>query len=140
MTEPKSVEKGDQVEVHYSLKLEDGTVVNASPESDPLSFSAGGTEVLAPVSEGVIGMAPGEKKTLTVPPESAFGMADDELKTEVPRSKIPRGAKEGDRLTDSVSQKSWTVRELKHDVAVLDGNHPLAGQTVIVELELAAVK
>jgi FKBP-type peptidyl-prolyl cis-trans isomerase SlyD len=140
MSDRKSVQKGDQVEVHYNLKLPDGTLVQSSRGEKPLVFAAGGDEVLKPISEGVIGMESGEQKQVTVPPERGFGLRDDSLRTEIPRSKIPRDTKEGDRLTDTQSQKTWTVRELKHEVAVLDANHPLAGLTVVFELELTGLK
>lgn len=135
-----SVQQGDEVELHYNLKLPDGTLVQSSRDDKPLNFVAGGEAVLQPIGEGVIGMKPGEHKAVTVPPECAFGARDENLMTDIPRSRIPRDAKEGDRLTDTQSQKSWTVRELKHEVAVVDANHPLAGQTVVFELELAALK
>lgn len=140
MSEKKSVVNGDQVDVHFSVTLQDGTPVQSSEPTKPLRFVAGTQEVLEPISKAVIGMSPGETKELILPPERAFGMRDEHLRTEVPRSQVPRDAKEGDRLTDPKTQETWTVRELKHDVVVVDGNHPLAGHTLVFELELAAVR
>jgi peptidylprolyl isomerase len=139
MPEKRMVQKGDHVAVHYNLKLEDGTVLQSSQANEPINFAAGSAEVLQPVSEAVIGMSPGEKKEVTVPPERAFGLRDESLTAEVSRSKIPQDTKEGDSLKDTASQQTWMVRELKPEIAVLDGNHPLAGQTVVFELELASV-
>jgi len=140
MGELRRVEKGDQVAVHYTLKLKDGTTVQSSKDEEPLKFAAGGTDVIEPISAGVIGMTPGEEKDLTVPPEKGFGERDEELVQEIPRERVPRDTKEGDRLSDQQSDKVWTVRELKHDSVVLDGNHPLAGHILVFQLEVASVE
>ena len=60
MTQAK---QGDNVLIHYTGKLEDGTVFDSSRDRDPLQFSIGGGQVIPGFEAAVVGMAPGESKT-----------------------------------------------------------------------------
>lgn len=94
------------------------------------------------VSRGVIGMRPGEKKTFTLPCEQAFGERDADLEERVPVAELPEGAEEGDRLTATTPEgeelEVW-IRAIEGDEALVDGNHPLAGETVVFEVEIVSV-
>ena len=65
---------GDTVLVHYTGKLEDGTVFDSSVERGvPFSFTLGENRVIAGWEQGILGMKVGEKKTLNIPPELGYG-------------------------------------------------------------------
>jgi hypothetical protein len=65
---------GSVVSVHYTGKLQDGTVFDSSlTRGQPISFVLGSGQVIKGWDEGILGMRVGEKKTLTVPPEKAYG-------------------------------------------------------------------
>ncbi len=136
------VHAGDVVSIHYTGRLEDGSVFDSSEAEEPLEFVAGGPEVIAGVSHAVVGMAEGEKKQITVRPEQGFGERRKELERKVPRSTLPPDAKLYDSLstTSEGEQIVLWVRELTDEHAVIDANHPLAGQTLSFEIEIAAIK
>lgn len=70
------VKSGDQVRVHYTGKLTDGTVFDSSiPRGEPFEFTVGAGLVIAGWDEGLLGMKAGGKRTLTVPPEMGYGQA-----------------------------------------------------------------
>jgi len=136
------VNEGDVVRVHYTGRLPDGTVFGSSQERDPLVFAAGEGNVIPGVAQAVVGMSEGEKKTVTLPPEDAFGQRDPALEQTVPRSQLPDQVKEGDQLQAVQGDREipiW-VRQLGDDSAVLDANHPLAGQTLEFDLELVSIE
>ena len=135
------VNQGDQVKVHYTVKLSDGTVVDSSEGGEPLGFVAGGEQVIPGVSKAVLGMEIGQSQTVTVPPEEAYGPHHAEAVQKVERGMLPPDVKEGDQLRASSGDQQFVVRvvELGDDHAVLDANHPLAGQTLVFDLELAEV-
>lgn len=71
-----AVKPGDQVRVHYTGKLTDGTVFDSSiPRGEPFEFTVGAGLVIAGWDEGLLGMKAGGKRTLTVPPEMGYGEA-----------------------------------------------------------------
>jgi peptidylprolyl isomerase len=135
------VKQGDRVKVHYTGRHEDGTVFDSSDGKAPLEFTAGGPEVIPGVSKAVIGMEAGQKKTVTIPPAEGYGTHDDGLVSEVPVERLPDGAKVGDRLEARGGEQTFVVwvRELDDEKAKIDANHPLAGATLVFDLELVEI-
>jgi peptidylprolyl isomerase len=87
-------------------------------------------------------MANGEKKTVTIPPEQGYGDRNPALEQSVPLDNLPEGVQEGDQLRlvhDEQEIPVW-VREINEDeeVAKIDANHPLAGVTLVFDLELVS--
>ncbi len=135
------VNQGDVVRIHYTGRLEDGTEFDNSRTRDPLEFVAGGGNVIQGVSQGVIGMSEGETKTVTVPPEEAYGERNPALEQKVAREDLPEGVQEGAQLRAVQGDREipvW-VRKLDDAGAVIDANHPLAGKTLVFDLELVEV-
>ncbi len=69
---------GDTVKVHYTAKLDDGTVFDSSIQRDPLEFTIGQGQIIPGFEQAVVGMQAGELKTASVPSESAYGPYRDE--------------------------------------------------------------
>jgi FKBP-type peptidyl-prolyl cis-trans isomerase 2 len=134
------INSGDQVRVHYEGRLEDGTVFDSSAEREPLEFEAGSDQLIPGFSHAVVGMEMGEKKTVTLPPEDAYGDARPEMMQRVPTAELPEGVKVGDQLVAHAGEQTIPVKvtEMNADEAVLDANHPLAGKTLIFDIEIVA--
>ena len=137
-----TVKKGDKVSIHYVGLLEDKTIFDRSEKDDPLQFEAGTDEILAGISNGVIGMAVGEKKTITLSPEQAYGNRIAGLEQAVPLSDLPNGVQVGDLLSGEIQgeQIILSVVEINGDTATLDANHPLAGHTLTFDIELVGLE
>ena len=75
----KKAKSGDMVKIHYIGKTEDESVVGSSKGRNPIEFEIGAGNVISGLENGVIGMAVGDKKSITVPPEDAFGHVREEL-------------------------------------------------------------
>jgi hypothetical protein len=67
------VAMGDTVAITYVLRLADGTLVDASPESTSYRFALGSPKVLPGLSLGVEGMRRGETREIVIPPELGYG-------------------------------------------------------------------
>ena len=136
------VSQGDVVRVHYAGRLEDGTEFDSSRDRDPLEFVAGADTVIQGVSHGVIGMSEGETKTIIVPPEEAYGERNPALEQTIASADLPEGVREGTQLRAVQGDREipvW-VRKLDDASAVIDANHPLAGKTLVFDLELVEVQ
>ena len=135
------IEVGDRVRIHYTAKLENGEVVESTRDREPLSFKIGSEALLPALQESLIGLAKGDKKKITVPPEKGFGERTAELVQELPRSSFEgkMDASAGDlvelKLRDG-TQRLAVVDNVKEDTVVLDLNHPLAGETLVYDIEV----
>jgi len=145
MTEP--AKDGDRVRVHYTGRLEDGQVFDSSREGEgePLEFTVGAGEVIPGFDEGVRGMQVGESKTIEIEPEDAYGPRRDGLVTSVSREMAqfpvePQiGMRFGLPLQDG-NQIEVVVTEVTDEQVTIDGNHPLAGEKLIFDVELIGNK
>jgi len=141
MAEAKS---GDTVKVHYTGKLEDGTVFDSSKGGDPLEFTLGQNQVIPGFEQAVVGMEPGQSKTAELRPEEAYGPRYDEMVIEVEKKQIPEqiDPRVGQRL--QIRQADGraigvTVTDVTEEKITLDGNHPLAGQDLQFDIELVDI-
>jgi len=142
MTEAKL---GDRVQVQYLGVLANGKAIGHSRGRKVLEFTVGGKEVMKGISLGVVGMVEGQEKRLTIPPKDAYGAVRAKLIREVARQRFPSDLQlhVGQRLAKKVTsgrRRQVKVVELRPESVVVDGNHPLAGEAVEVELQLISLQ
>jgi FKBP-type peptidyl-prolyl cis-trans isomerase 2 len=140
----EAVKKGDQVRVNYTGRSEDGQVFESSVGLIPLSFTIGAGEVVKGFEDAVIGMYPGERKTVTVDPEDGFGMYDKTLVVEVSRESLPDDLNVHVGMDFEMEDEEGNVVpavviEVLDDTILIDANAPLAGKRVIYEIELVEI-
>jgi len=141
----KEAQAGDLVSVHYTGKLANGEVFDSSKDRDPLKFTLGNEELLGGFEEGVVGMKPGDTKSVTLNPEEAFGDRREDLVLELPKTEFPQHITPSVGLQLNMSSASGAnltvvITEVGENSVTLDGNHPLAGQTVVFDIELIEIK
>ena len=116
--------------------LEDG--------KEPRAYLHGGYGNTLPRVEAELeGKEAGFQTTLTLAPEDAFGPRDESLVTTMPKKDFPPGVKVGGEIKgyDASGHEQWfIVKKIKGDTVHLDGNHPLAGQTLTFQLKVLDVK
>lgn len=135
---------GDKVQVHYTGKLDDGSVFDSSTGRDPLEFTLGGGQMIPGFEKGVLGMAVGDTKTIRIPANEAYGERDEERILQIERSQFPP------HIDPQIGQQLQlrdpgghivmvTIAEVGDEVVTLDGNHPLAGQNLNFDLQLVQI-
>jgi FKBP-type peptidyl-prolyl cis-trans isomerase 2 len=140
----QQVKSGDKVKVHYHGKLTNGETFDSSESREPLEFEVGSGMVIKGFDDGVTGMKVGEKKTINIPAENAYGEINPEMMIEYPKEQFPKDMEieVGMPLVmSSASGQQFNVKiaEIKEEIVVLDGNHPLAGEELIFDLELVEI-
>jgi len=135
---------GDTVRVHYTGKLEDGTVFDSSLDRDPVEFTLGAGQVIPGFEQAVVGMSPGESKTVEVPADQAYGPYREELVQEIDRELVPADLKleVGQQLALRLSPGRSirvTVTKITESKVTLDANHPLAGKDLTFDLQLVEI-
>ena len=136
--------KGDQVAIHYTGKLSDGSVFDSSMDSKPLSFTLGEGQVIEGFEEAVYGMTEGEQKSVTIPPEKAYGERNEEMLVDVPRSQFPDNInpEEGQQIqieNEKNEEMLVYVSKVTDNTVTLDANAPLAGEELTFELDLVSI-
>ncbi len=132
------------VSIHYTLRDEQGTVIDSSSGRAPLAYLHGKGNIIPGLEQALAGKGAGDKLDVTVAPEQAYGARDERLVQILPRSRFPEGAElaVGMQLRASGPQgpRMVTVRKVERDFVTVDGNHPLAGRTLHFSVEVAEVR
>ncbi len=136
--------KGDAVKVHYTGKLEDGTVFDSSVSREPLGFTLGDGNMIKGFDAAVYGMVIGDKKTVNIPAVEAYGERREDMMIEVPISQVPANIQPeiGQQLVlqgEGGQPMPVTVVDLTDEKIVLDANHDLAGKDLIFDIELVTI-
>lgn len=139
----EKVTSNSTVEVHYTGRLEDGTVFDSSlvEGREPLTATLGQGHLISGFENGLVDMVVGEKKTIEIEPENAYGQVNPQMVNEVAKSQVPEGVSVGDMLQamSPAGPINVKVLDIKEDAVVLDANHPLAGQKLIFDLEVVSI-
>lgn len=138
------VKTGDTIRIHYTGKIEDGTVFDSSEGGASLEFTVGKGDFLKALEDGVIGMDIGEARIIKIPMEEAYGPYMNEKVFEFDRSKAPENFEPeiGQQLqmyrADGMPMLVTVLR--KSDKAVtMDCNHPLAGKDLTFDVVLEEI-
>lgn len=137
--------QGDTVKVHYAGRLADGSEFDSSQGAEPLRFTLGQGQVIEGFEQAVIGMKPGEAKTVDIPADEAYGPHQEEMVLKVDRSDLPAELKPEVGQQLQLRQAKGrpvvvTVTEVTDDSVTLDANHPLAGQDLTFDIELVEIE
>lgn len=136
---------GDKVvTIHYTLKSDGGEVLDASAGGEPLAYLHGFGNVIPGLESALEGKSTGDKLSVTVSPEQGYGLRDEGLVQSVARAAF-KGVEQlvpGMRFHAGGSQGSAVVivTQVEKDLVTVDANHPLAGQTLHFEVEVAGVR
>ena len=138
------VKEGDNISLHYTGTLDDGTVFDSSEGREPLSFTVGSGEVIQGFDEGVRDMEVGETRDVQIAPEQAYGEYYEELVRVVPRQAFPEGMTPDIGMTlelELPSGQSLPVRiiDVEGDEITLDANHLLAGETLNFKIHIVSI-
>lgn len=135
---------GDIVKVHYSGKLDTGVLFDTSEGSDPLQFEIGSRQLIPGFEEAVIGMSPGEKKTVQIPPEKGYGRYRDDKVIKIDKKNLPEDIIPAEGMTLEICASNGVmvpvqITEIEGSTVTLDANHPLSEQTLTFEIELVEI-
>jgi FKBP-type peptidyl-prolyl cis-trans isomerase 2 len=139
------VQFGDRVRIQY-FRVRDPTAHRKKrPSQRAVEFTAGTNDMIPTLSWGVVGMIQGQRKQFTLQPGEAFGSMQPRLIREIPRYRFSKRLKlqVGQLLTavqrTSSQRRRFRVVEVTPYSVIVDGNHPLAGKAVVVEIKVLSI-
>ena len=136
---------GDRVQVQYVRIPESGAVTETTRGQKTCEFTVGSSEVFPTLSTSVIGMAPGHRKRITLQPDEAHGHIQRRLIRQIPRARFPTEMvlEVGKRLSmkgkTAGHRRRVRIVEIKPDSVLVDGNHPLAGKVIELDVQLLSL-
>ena len=138
------IQKNSVVTLDYSVADPEGHVVD--PGREPLIYLHGGyDDIFTRIEEALHEKSTGDTVKVKLQPEEAFGDYDAELVQIEPRSKFPKELEigmqfEGGEESDEDDFTLYRVTDIADDKVVLDGNHPLAGTSLVFTCTVTAVR
>ena len=138
-----AITKNSLVTLDYRLTSPEGEPLYS--ENDLMYLHGGYEQIFGKVEAALEGKEVGDTVSVALSPEEAFGEYDGSLVIEESLHELPEGLSAGMEI-DGYSEENpdevtvYTVREIRGDQALLDGNHPLAGQHVVFEAEVTEVQ
>jgi len=139
-----SITRDQVVSIHYTLKNDAGEVLDHSADGEPLTYLHGHGNLIPGLERELAGKNAGDRLQVTIAPADAYGEYDPQLVQRVARRSLKGLAdiRIGMRLQAQSGHgaRAVTVTQIAGDMVTLDGNHPLAGNTLHFEVEVAEVR
>ncbi|SEM50139.1 FKBP-type peptidyl-prolyl cis-trans isomerase [Halomonas caseinilytica] len=132
------------VAFHYTLTNDAGEVLDSSEGREPLTYLHGAGNIIPGLEKEMEGRAAGDKLQAQVKPEEGYGEVQPQLVQEVPRDAF-QGVENVEPGMQFQAQTQGgplmvTVTKVEGDTVTVDGNHPLAGQQLNFDVEIAEVR
>ena len=128
---------------HYDLTNSQGQPLDSSRGGDPFPVMEGGRQILAALETELFAMKPGDKKRVSLEASRAYGQVNEALKVTVNRTKLPQGELKIGSQFQGGNEKAeliFAVTKIDGDKISLDGNHALAGQDLVFDVEVVSVR
>ncbi len=130
--------------IHYTLKGDDGIVIDSSAGAEPLAYIQGHGSLVSGLEKALEGKQDGDSLAVSVAPVDGYGIHDASLIQRVPKrsmqgsGEIKKGMQFQARTDDGM--RLFTVTALVGDMVTLDGNHPLADKTLHFDVQVVSVR
>lgn len=137
------IEKNRVVAIDYTLKGAGGQVLDRSQEGSPLRYLHGNHNLIPGLEKALEGMEAGKTVSVSVPPEEGYGIRQAELVQEVPKSVFGNESLETGMQFQVQSDDGihvLTIQEIRDETVIVDGNHPLAGETLDFDVTVVTVR
>ncbi len=135
---------GKFVSVEYTGTLQNGEVFDSSKGRQPLEVHMGAGQMIPGFEKALQGMALNEKKTFTLSPDEAYGERDESCTQSIDRKEVPPGFTPEVGMTVGLSaptgqQIPAQITEVTDEKITLDLNHPLAGESLVFDVEVVGI-
>ena len=145
MTAEKIIEAGSKVSIHFRISLDNGFIADDTFAGEPFTFTSGDGSLAEGLDQVLIGLKEKTIKQFTLKPEQAFGMVDQDKVHQLPKSDFPDDIKlaKGQIIgfsSPSGEEVPGTVKCIDEQTVTVDFNHPLAGQTIIFDVEVLSIE
>lgn len=132
------------ITIHFTIKDEKNNVVDSTDGQQPHSFLSGTHQMFPKVEEKIAQMEIGSKISMNLSPADAYGEYDENGLKITARSGFPDGVELKEGMTFLTMQDGFeapvTIKKVESENVTIDFNHPMAGQSVVCDVELLGIR
>ncbi len=143
----QKVQGSERIIITYVGELDNGEIFEEATDSNPIDLTLGSQTLFPALEHSLIGMEPGETRTIKIPAEYAYGPHHKNLVQSISRSVFSAHIKPEPGMTLALNldnngnkeQVPATVISTNKDNVILDYNHPLAGKKLTYTVTLLQI-
>lgn len=144
MADNQHITRNKVVTMQYSLRNAQGMSVREAAGT-PVKYLHGSGLLFPKLEQALAQHTVGDIVTVRLLPDDAFGKRDIDLLQDVPLERFPPGEpiEVGGKVvgqSENGEEVNFSVIAINDGIVQLDGNHPLAGQTLIFEVEVQGIR
>lgn len=131
------------VQIHYTLTNIQGEELDSSRGEAPLAYLHGAGNIISGLEAALTGKSVGDRLTVSIQPEDGYGLVDEAMRQTISKTMFDGMEIEvGMQFHADVSHGSGiiTIIDIDEDDVTIDGNHPLAGETLVFDVEVVDVR
>jgi FKBP-type peptidyl-prolyl cis-trans isomerase SlyD len=136
---------GQVVIMQYTLRADDGEVLDESTPDDPMTYLHGADNIVPGLENALAGKAVGYNGKITVSPEDGYGEREDDEPDAIPRKAFPPDMEIEPGMTfmaegpNNEHAPIWVIA-VEGDKVIVDSQHPLSGKTLHFEVEILGIR
>lgn len=138
------VSENKVVSINYTVKTENGELLDTTEGREPLTYIHGKGRILPSIEEALEGKTTGDSVYVEVGPEDGYGYYYEELVFKVEKEKFSKieNLEIGTQvqLSTESGPAIFVVTDITDDYVTIDGNHPLAGKTLLFEITITDIR
>lgn len=140
-----NIESKKVATIHYTLKNDAGETLDSSREREPLAYIQGIGNIIPGLEKALEGKAEGDNVEVTIKPEEGYGERNEQLIQSIPKTQFEQGVdlKPGMQVqgqTEDGRVQVFTITDVADEAVTIDGNHPLAGETLHFNVDVVDVR
>ena len=138
----EKIQDGSQVKMHFSLMLEDQTVIDTNFDREPVCFFIGDGNLLPGFEKALIGMQTNQEGTFEIAPKEAFGQHNNQNVQTLDLSSFDDNIEVGSvySFQNGDGELPGVIIEINESTVQVDFNHPLAGKIILFKVKILAIE
>ena len=138
----EKIQDGSQVKMHFSLMLEDQTVIDTNFDKEPVCFFIGDGNLLPGFEKALIGMQTNQEGTFEIEPKEAFGQHNNQNVQTLDLSSFDDNIEVGSvySFQNGDGELPGVIIEINESTVQVDFNHPLAGKIILFKVKILAIE
>jgi len=138
----EKIQDGSQVKMHFSLMLEDQTVIDTNFDREPVCFFIGDGNLLPGFEKALIGMQTNQEGTFKIEPQEAFGQHNNQNVQTLDLSSFDDNIEVGSvySFQNGDGELPGVIIEINESTVQVDFNHPLAGKIILFKVKILAIE